>query len=481
MKAADFSVGISHPDRLFIGGEWVTPASGRTFGIVDPATEEQFAEVAEADATDINRAVEAAKSAFEPWSRLSHHERAIMLQAVAENLGARADELGHLWTRQMGVLHKLTPPFASVSMYQFEAAAALAETFPFEEPFTAATGRPGRILREPVGVVGAIVPWNGPLLLASLKVAPALLAGCSLVLKASAEAPLELYVLAEAIEKAGIPPGVFNLVTADRTASERLVVHPDVDKISFTGSVPAGKRIAALCAERIARVTLELGGKSPAVVLEDADIESVADALHASSIRMSGQICASLTRVIAVDEVYDKLVQALEARFVKTRAGDPYDPASDLGPLANRAQLDRVESYIKIGVSEGARLVAGGGRPHAKGYYVEPTLFADVDNNSTIAQEEIFGPVLSAIRAKDEAEAIRLANDTRFGLNASVFTEDEERAIRIARQIKSGTVSWNRYSVDFIGGFGGFKQSGIGREGGEEGLRAYLEAKTLLL
>jgi len=481
MSAADFSFEIAHPDRLFIGGEWVKPASGRTIAIVNPATEEQFAEVGEANATDIDNAVHAGKGALEPWSRLSHIDRAEMLREVAEKLKPRSDELGHLWTQQVGVLHRLTPAFANLSIHQYEAATAFAESFPFEEPFTAADGRPGRVLREPVGVVGAIVPWNGPFLLASLKVAPALLAGCSLVLKASTEAPLELYVLAEAIEQAGIPPGVFNLVTADRTASERLVVHPDVDKVSFTGSVAAGKRVGALCAERIARVTLELGGKSPAVVLSDANIESVADALHMSSIRMSGQVCASLTRVVAVSEVYNDLVEALRERFSETRPGDPYDPASDLGPLVSSGHRERVESYIDIGRREGARLVAGGGRPDLPGYFVQPTLFADVDNSSTIAQEEIFGPVLSAIRAKDEGEAVRLANDTRFGLNASVFTADEEKAMRIARKLRSGTVAWNRYGVDFGGGFGGFKQSGIGREGGTEGLRAYLEAKTLLL
>ncbi len=477
-------IGVKYPDRMLIGGEWVASSSAGVFTVVDPATEEVLAQVARAEAVDVDRAVAAARRAFDegPWPRLSHAERAGVLRRIGAGLRERADELGHLWTRQTGVLHKRASASPAGVAAQFDATADLAATFPFEETFPGSAGGTGRLVREPVGVVGAIVPWNGPLILAALKMAPALLAGCTMVLKASPEAPLELYVLAEVAEAAGVPPGVINLIVAERDASERLVVHPDVDKISFTGSTAAGRRIAALCGDRIARCTLELGGKSPAVILDDAQIDETAQTLFDASLRLSGQVCAALTRVIVSERLHDDLVDALGDRFRAARAGDPYDPESDLGPLAMERQRNRVESYISKGRDEGASLVAGGNRPDlAKGFYVEPTLFAKVDNSWTIAREEIFGPVLSVIPTSDEAESVRVANDTPFGLNASVFTADSARADAVARQIRSGTVAWNRFGVDFAGAFGGFKQSGIGREGGREGLLPYLETKTILI
>ncbi|BBG03882.1 MULTISPECIES: aldehyde dehydrogenase family protein [Pseudonocardia] len=334
-----------------------------------------------------------------------------------------------------------------------------------------------------MGVVGAIVPWNAPMNLITWKLAPALIAGCTVVLKLSPEAPGAGYLVAEVAEEIGLPPGVVNVLTADREVSELLVRDPRVDKIAFTGSTAAGRRIASICGERIARCTLELGGKSAAVILDDADLDAAAAALARAECYLSGQVCSSLTRIVVTRDRHDELVEALAARFSAIAVGDPFDAATQMGPLAVRRQRDRVEGFIATGIDEGARLVTGGGRPKHldRGWFVEPTVFADVDNSSTIAREEIFGPVLSVVPAADEDDAVRIANDTIYGLNASVFTPDVARARAVAGRIRSGTVGHNGFRTDFSVGFGGFKQSGIGREGGVEGLRSYLENKTVIL
>jgi acyl-CoA reductase-like NAD-dependent aldehyde dehydrogenase len=338
-------------------------------------------------------------------------------------------------------------------------------------------------VREPVGVVGAIIPWNAPVQLITHKIGPALLAGCSIVLKLSPEAPGEGYVYAEAAEAIGLPPGVLNVVTADREVSQLLVTDPRVDKITFTGSTAAGRKIASLCGERIARVTLELGGKSAAVVLDDADIASVAASIAGAECIMTGQVCSSLTRIVVTRQRHDEMVEALAENFAQVQVGDQFDAGSQIGPLAMQRQRDRVEGYIQKGVDEGATLAAGGGRPKhlERGWFVEPTVFGNVDNSSTIAQEEIFGPVLSVIPANDEQDAVRIANDTIYGLNSSVFTPDADRARKVAGQIRAGTVGHNGFKTDFGMAFGGFKQSGIGREGGKEGLLPFLETKTVIL
>ncbi|MGA7417750.1 MAG: aldehyde dehydrogenase family protein, partial [Acidimicrobiales bacterium] len=328
-----------------------------------------------------------------------------------------------------------------------------------------------------------IIPWNGPLVMITYKVAPALLAGCTVVLKCSPEAPGEAYVLAEIAEAIGLPAGVLNVVTADREVSELLVRDPRVDKITFTGSTAAGRRIASICGDRIARCTLELGGKSAAVILDDIDIATAADSLAANECILSGQVCSSLTRIVVTQNRHDELVEALTQSFAQVQVGDPFDPQTQMGPLAARRQRDRVEGYIAKGLAEGATLAAGGGRPKDldRGWYIEPTVFGNVDNSSTIAQEEIFGPVLSVIPADDEQDAIAIANDTIYGLNASVFTNDVDRAREVARQLRSGTVGHNAFRTDFTMAFGGFKQSGIGREGGTEGLLPFLETKSVIL
>jgi aldehyde dehydrogenase (NAD+) len=327
------------------------------------------------------------------------------------------------------------------------------------------------------------VPWNAPLTLISYKIAPALLAGCTVILKSSPEAPGEGYVVAEAAEAAGLPPGVLNVVTADREVSELLVRDPRVDKITFTGSTAAGRRIASICGERIARCTLELGGKSAAVILDDIDLEVAARTLASAECFLSGQVCSSLTRIVVPRGRHDALVEALAGTFSQIRVGDPFDDQTQMGPLVASRQRDRVEGYIARGIAEGATLATGGGRPKDldRGYYVEPTVFGNVANSATIAQEEIFGPVLSVIPAADEDDAIAIANDTIYGLNASVFTNDVDRARQVAGQLRSGTVGHNAFRTDFGVAFGGFKQSGIGREGGTEGLLPFLETKTVIL
>jgi acyl-CoA reductase-like NAD-dependent aldehyde dehydrogenase len=343
-------------------------------------------------------------------------------------------------------------------------------------------GLPALLVREPVGVVAAIIPWNAPHVLMAYKVAAALIAGCTIIIKASPEAPSSPYFMAEICEEVGLPAGVVNVLTAERQVSELLVRDPRVDKISFTGSTAAGRKIAAICGDRIARVTLELGGKSPAIILDDYDIGKAAAAIARSAPVMTGQVCASLTRIIVSDKRHDDFVDALAAAFGAIKVGDPFDATSQMGPLAMERQRDRVEMLIAQGRAEGARLATGGGRPaHLnRGFFIEPTVFAGVDNNSTIAREEIFGPVLSVIPAASEAQAIEIANDSIYGLNSSVFTEDPDRAYTVGRQLRAGTVGHNGFRTDFGIAFGGFKQSGLGREGGIEGLRPYLEAKTMI-
>jgi acyl-CoA reductase-like NAD-dependent aldehyde dehydrogenase len=366
----------------------------------------------------------------------------------------------------------------------FDFYAGLADTFPFEEPAKPTMGGEyGLLVREPVGVVGAIIPWNAPISLISYKIAPALIAGCTVVLKSSPEAPGAAYLFGEIAEDIGLPPGVLNIVTADREVSELLVRNPGVDKITFTGSTAAGRRIASLCGERIARCTLELGGKSAAVILDDMDLQAAAGAIAGAECFLSGQVCSSLTRLIVTRSRQEEFVEALAGTFSQVKVGDPFDATTQMGPLAMSRQRDRVEGFIAKGVDEGATLVTGGGRPKdlLRGYYVEPTVFANVDNHSTIAREEIFGPVLSVIPADDEDHAIQLANDTIYGLNASVFTNDVDRARQVAGQLRSGTVGHNAFRTDFGVAFGGFKQSGIGREGGVEGLLPFLETKTVIL
>lgn len=475
---------IRSPGRFYIGGEWTMPSSAATIDVIDSASEEVFVTVAEAQAEDVERAVAAARKAFDsgPWPRMSPQERAVFLNRMADGIATRGEALADSWTQESGVIRAMSS-HASVGLAaNLRFYAGLADTYAWEEKRTSQFGLPALLVREAVGVVAAIVPWNAPAQLMVQKVAPALIAGCTVIIKASPEAPSSPYIFAEICEEIGLPAGVVNVLTADREVSELLVRNPGVDKVSFTGSTAAGRRIASICGERIARFTLELGGKSPALILDDYDLGKAAETLARGAPVMTGQVCASLTRIIVNEKRHDEFVDALSAAFGQIKVGDPFDPASQMGPLAIERQRDRVERYIEIGKAEGARLACGGGRPSHlnRGYYVEPTVFADVDNHSTIAREEIFGPVVSVMPARDEEQAIAIANDSIFGLNASVFTNDPEHAYAVGRQLRSGTVGHNAFRADFSIAFGGYKQSGIGREGGLEGLLPYLETKTMI-
>jgi len=476
---------IQHPDQLFIGGKWVKPSGTTTFDVFNSATEELFVSVAEAQAADMSAAVAAARHAFDhgPWPRMTPSERATYLKRIAHELALRADDQANTWVIESGVTLAIARGRADAVAGVWEFYAGLAETFPFREVHEPAVAKVGLLVREPVGVVAAIIPWNGPLLMLASKCAPALLAGCTVVVKGSPEAPGAAYLFAEVCEKIGMPPGVVNVVIADREVSELLVRNPDIDKVTFTGSTAAGRRIASICGERIARCTLELGGKSAAVILDDYDVEQAAKTISGMSTFLTGQVCSSLTRIIVDRRRHDDLVDALSACYSTVKIGDPFDLTTQLGPLATSQQRGRVESYIQLGQDEGARLAAGGRRPaHLnRGYFIEPTVFSNVENCSRLAQEEVFGPVLAVIPVDGEDDAIQIANDTIYGLNNSVFTNDINRAYQVARRLRSGTVGHNSVRSDFGIAFGGFKQSGLGREGGREGLLPFLETKTLLM
>ena len=480
-------VRIAHPDKLFIGGRWVAPAAGGTIELVSPHTEQVCAIVAEAREADMDAAVAAARKAFDtgPWPTLEPAQRADYLRKMAAYLGERGDELATAFIAEIGALAGFAGYAAMTGTQSFTTYADMADTYEWvsEKPSTTVPGHNALVVREPVGVVAAIVPWNMPYAIMAQKIAPALIAGCTVIMKPSPETPLEAYIIAEAAEAVGLPAGVLNLVPSHREAADHLVRNKGVDKIAFTGSTVAGKRIASVAGERIARVTLELGGKSPAIVLDDYSTEDAGKVLGRTITMLSGQVCAMLSRAIVPAHRHDEIAQAIAAEMQQVRIGEPHDPASEMGPIAMKRQLERIEGYVAKGKAEGATLVTGGGRPaHLNsGYYFEPTLFSNVDNAMTIAREEIFGPVLALIPARDEEHAIQIANDTDFGLNSAVLTNDPKAVYRIGRRLRAGNVAQNGLKADFSLPFGGFKQSGVGREGGVEGLAPYLETKTMLI
>lgn len=479
-------VRLAHPASLFIGGRWVAPKAAGTLSVVSAHSEREIARVAAASEADMDAAVAAARAAFDdgPWPRLSPAERAAWLVRFGEALAPRLPEVARAWVDQIGSLAGIAPYVVGAGHFWFGYYANLAAQWPFEEPRSPFDGHGSAcVVREPVGVVAAIAPWNNPFGIMTGKLAPALLAGCTVIMKPAPETPLEAYLIAEAAESIGLPPGVVNLVPAEREAADFLVRHPGIDKVSFTGSVAAGRRIASVCGDRLARCTLELGGKSAAIVLDDYDVGTAAQALAQVITMSAGQVCATLSRVVVSESRADALGEALKAELESIRVGDPYDPTAQMGPLAMARQRERVEQYIAIGQAEGACLASGGGRPThlERGYYVQPTLFTGVHSAMRIAREEIFGPVLSVLPARDEAEAIRIANDSPFGLYGAVFTHDRDRAWRVARGVRTGTFSQNRFRFDPGLPFGGFKDSGLGREGGPEALATFTEMKSVLL
>ncbi|MFI6793396.1 aldehyde dehydrogenase [Nonomuraea sp. NPDC050383] len=469
-------------DTLFIGGEWVTPAGTGTIDVVSPHTEEVVGRVPDGTAADMDRAVAAARQAFDqgPWPRLTFAERAAAISRLAEVYAARLGEMADLITEEMGspiTFSQLAQAPQPLGMLQYYA--ELGTTFQQEEQRPGLFG-PTTVRREPVGVVAAIVPWNVPQFVAMTKIAPALLAGCAIVLKPAPETPLDAYLLAEIAQEAGIPAGVLNIVPAGREAGEHLVSHPGVDKVAFTGSTAAGRRIGSICGEQLKRVSLELGGKSAAIILDDADLAASVGMLAIASLMNNGQACVAQTRILASRNRYDEVVEAVAGMVTSQQVGDPADPATGIGPLVARRQQERVEGYIRIGMEEGAKVVVGGlDRPYDRGWYVAPTVFSGVSNDMRIAREEIFGPVLAVIPYEDEADAIRIANDSDYGLAGSVWTADADHGMDVARQVRTGTYGVNCFMLESNAPFGGYKSSGVGRELGPEGLAGYLEHKSI--
>ncbi|MSQ63160.1 MAG: aldehyde dehydrogenase family protein [Betaproteobacteria bacterium] len=468
-------------DKFFINGQWIAPASKDTIDVHNAGTGEVIGKVPAGGEKDIDAAVAAARAAFEGWSATPAAERAGYLQKISDGLKARAAELGSTIAQEVGMPIKLAGRIqAGLPIANFGNYSKILNDYKFEE-------RVGNsvVVREAVGVVGAITPWNYQLHQIALKVAPALAPGCTVVLKPSEVAPFNAFILAEVIEAAGLPKGVFNLVTGfGPAAGEALVKHPQVDMISFTDSTRAGKRISEVAAQTVKRVALELGGKSASVILEDADLAAAVKGTVNGCYLNSGQTCTALTRMLVPDSLYQEASRIAVEVAKGFTLGDPMSEATRLGPLSSQMQLDRVRGYIKKGIEEGPELLTGGAdKPEGVpgGYFVKPTIFGKVKNSMTITQEEIFGPVLSIIPYKDEEEAIRIANDTPYGLAGAVWSADDARAQRVARRIRAGQVDVNGGAFNMNAPFGGFKQSGHGREAGIYGLEEFLEYKSLQL
>ncbi len=469
--------------RFYIGGSWVRPAGTDRYGVVSPHSEEVIAQVPQSTGADMDAAVAAARRAFDtgPWPRMTPAERAAVVGRIGELFAKQGAEMNKLITEEMGspvTLGELTQIAPAQSTYQYYA--GLGDGHVEEEERPGMLG-PVIVRREPVGVVAAITPWNVPEMLIATKLGPALVAGCTVVVKPPPEAPLDAFILADLLTAAGLPEGVVNIVPGGREAGEYLVSHPEVDKVAFTGSTAAGQRVAEICGRQTKRCSLELGGKSAAIITEDADLGVAVPMLKMVGLLNNGQACIAQSRILAPRSRYAEVVDALAEMVGSLVVGDPADPATEIGPLVARRQQERVEGYIRAGRDEGARVAAGGGPAgQDRGWYVSPTLFADVDNGMKIAREEIFGPVLSVIRYEDEDDAVRIANDSDYGLAGTVWTADVEHGIDIARRVRTGTYGVNMYNIEACAPFGGYKNSGIGREMGPEGLNQYLEYKTII-
>nr|WP_202449703.1 aldehyde dehydrogenase [Streptomyces sp. SID4917] len=472
---------------MYIGGQWTEPAKKDLLEVRSPHDRSLVGLAAEATKPDVDLAVAAAREAFDngSWPRLAPAERHEVLTRFNKLYAQRAEEIADLTTAENGSTRWFTGWTSAALPQQTDAFLRAAAELPWEEELPQPEGATGRILvrREPVGVVAAVIPWNAPHQSALVKIVPALLAGCTVVLKTSPENALVTLLLGEILTAAGVPEGVVSILPADRKTSEYLISHPGIDKIAFTGSTGAGRTIAAIAGQQLKRVSLELGGKSAAIVLEDADLDAMVEGLKFLSFGNNGESCVAHSRILVHRSRYDEAVAKLKDLVESLTVGDPMNPDTFIGPMVRADQQQRVRSYIETGISEGARLVTGGPEVPTgleAGYYVTPTLFADVDNSMRIAQEEIFGPVLVVIPFDDDDHAVRIANDSPYGLSGGVWTADETRALKIARNIRTGTFSVNGAPYSFDAPFGGFKNSGIGREFGTTGLGQYIEYKTIV-
>lgn len=470
--------------NFFIDGSWCEPTSASSRTQLEAATEQNLGTYAVGTADDIDRAVRAARLALDsgPWGDTSGPERAEMLRSFADALKLRGDSTAQLLSREIGTIASLSRS-ANVdgSVAFLEMMAGVAQSHLFETRRPSARGS-SIVQQNPVGVVAAVIGWNYPLLMAIGKIASALAAGCTVVLKPPLESALSSYALADAAVESGLPAGVLNIVVGDPEAGRALVAHPEVDMIAFTGSTPSGQGIAAVAAPMMKRLSLELGGKSAAIILPDANLDRFVATMDTAVFKNGGQTCTTNSRILVPRERREEVIDALVTYAQELRVGNPLDDTVTLGPMASKAHRERVNGYIDIGVKEGAKLVTGGtDRPAGtdRGWFVQPTVFADVDNRSRIAQEEVFGPVIAVIDYETVDDAIRLANDTIFGLGGSVFTEDEQYGLDLARRVHTGTFGVNYYSLDMGAPFGGVKGSGIGREYGPEGIDEYLEYKTI--
>ncbi|GAA4484410.1 aldehyde dehydrogenase [Rhodococcus olei] len=478
---------VADREQVFIGGHWVDSTGDEWIDLIDPWTEQRSARIRSATEEDVARAVAAARRSFDDgaWAGKSMAERADVIDEIANRLERRVEELTAIGVLEVGIPVSVSAGTQQMTAGLFRAVAAEARAFEVREDRTRADGGISRILKEPTGVVAAIIPWNGPIGTIAFKVAPALAAGCSVILKGAPDAPLSpavfADVIAELVAEGRIPEGVVSVLIADREVSETLVTNPDVDHITFTGSTVAGRRIAELASRRIARVSLELGGKSAAIILDDADLNHVLQSLPMGGCMQSGQACIALTRVLVSRKRHDEVVEALKAAYGSLPIGNPWEPTNFLGPLAGERHRDRVQGYIATAESEGATVVLGGGRPEGveQGFFVAPTLIDGVRNDMRIAQEEVFGPVISLITYEDEDDAVAIANDSIYGLSGAVYTEDLDRGYALAQRVRTGTISVNGAVIDFTVPFGGYKQSGVGREGGVEGLEEFFETKTV--
>ncbi len=473
-------------DTLFIDGQWTASDGGTVIDVISPHTQEPIGTVCMAGTADVDRAVRAARTAFDvgPWPRMQPAERIEALNRLAELYKENRNTMAELITAEIGApISFAKRAQVRIPLMMFSAFGDLAAAYAWQEARPGLYGNDIRINKQPVGVVAAVVPWNMPQFLTVCKIVPALLAGCCVVLKPSPESVLDAQFLADLVQQAGLPQGVFNVVPGDRDVGEALVKHIGVDKVSFTGSTAAGRQVAIACAEGLKQVSLELGGKSAAIVLDDADPALVAPAIQAASLANSGQVCNALSRILVPANRQDEFVDALAAGIQAMSVGDPSDPEIQLGPLVAERQQTRVRGYIDEGAREGARLVVGGAEmPDGldTGWYVRPTLFSNATNDMRIAREEIFGPVLTVIPYETDDEAVRIANDSEYGLAGSVFTADTDRGFAMAGRVRSGTFGVNQgYIMDPVAPFGGVKQSGYGRELGREGLESYLVSQSV--